>query len=198
LGAISAATISNDEEELPPSYRASPRDYDKSGYDKGHQAPAEDFAWDADELSDSFSMANMAPQLPGLNRAEWEHLEETVRSWALVRGELLIFVGPVLPAKPETIPRRCAIRFLEGRHRFQSKGGAGLHYATAGYQKARPATLASIDRCCRARGRDKAAAAGWHKPRIDTEALASEHHRLARRAQESLRLRGGRRSELPR
>jgi DNA/RNA endonuclease G (NUC1) len=28
-------------------------------------------------------MANMAPQLPGLHRAEWEHLEETVRAWAL-------------------------------------------------------------------------------------------------------------------
>jgi endonuclease G len=78
-------------------------DYERSGCDRGHQAPAEDFAWDAGEMSDSFSMANMAPQLPGLNRDEWEHLEETVRAWALARGELVIYTGPVLLARPKTI-----------------------------------------------------------------------------------------------
>jgi len=66
-------------------HRASLSDYDHSGYDKDHMAPAVDFALDAAEKSDSFSMANMAPQLPGLNRAEWEHLEETVRAWAFAR-----------------------------------------------------------------------------------------------------------------
>ena len=88
---------------LPAADRAEPADYERSGYDRGHQAPAEDFAWDPGEMSDSFSMANMAPQLPGLNRAEWEHLEETVRAWALARGELVIYTGPILPAKPATI-----------------------------------------------------------------------------------------------
>lgn len=88
---------------LPVADRAHPEDYARSGFDRGHQAPAADFAWSPQEMIDSFSMANMAPQLPGLNRAEWEHLEETVRAWVLARGELVIYTGPVLPAKPETI-----------------------------------------------------------------------------------------------
>ena len=80
-----------------------PQDYLDSGYDKGHQAPAEDFAWSATEMSDSFSMANMAPQLPQLNRRGWEYLEEAVRSWALTRGKLEIYVGPVLAQSRRSI-----------------------------------------------------------------------------------------------
>ena len=56
-----------------PKGSATPSDYDNSGYDKGHQAPAEDFAWNKDTEYDSFSMANMAPQKPGLNRQEKYH-----------------------------------------------------------------------------------------------------------------------------
>lgn len=86
-----------------PDGSAAPADYAQSGFDKGHQAPAEDFAWDAGAMSDSFSMANMAPQVPGLNRQEWERLEETVRSWALDRGPLSIYVGPYLGKSKTTI-----------------------------------------------------------------------------------------------
>ncbi len=79
-----------------PGGSAASSDYAKAGFDKGHQAPAEDFAWSAVELSDSFSFANMAPQKPGLNRQQWERLEETVRAWALQYKSLSVYVGPVL------------------------------------------------------------------------------------------------------
>lgn len=84
------------DEGLSPDHRAAPADYSKSGYDRGHMADAADFSWSEGEESDSFSMANMTPQLPGLNRAEWEKLEETVRAWAWGRGALAVFVGPIL------------------------------------------------------------------------------------------------------
>ncbi|MTK63031.1 MAG: DNA/RNA non-specific endonuclease [Methanobacterium sp.] len=90
-------------DEFLTGRRAVPADYAKSGYDKGHQAPAEDFAFDAALLSDSFSMANMAPQLPGLNRAGWERLEETVRVWAWSRGAVVVLVGPFIGPNPPTI-----------------------------------------------------------------------------------------------
>ncbi len=91
------------DESLPFGKRATPADYKRSGYDQGHQAPAQDFAWNINLMKDSFSMANMAPQLPGLNRQEWERLEETVRAWAVDRQELIVYVGPILLNTNRTI-----------------------------------------------------------------------------------------------
>jgi endonuclease G, mitochondrial len=103
LGCLDRTNNFHADADLPADHRAKPGDYQLSGYDQGHQAPAQDFAWDMGEMRDSFSMANMAPQLPGLNRKEWERLEETVRAWALERDELIVYVGPVLPMNPHTI-----------------------------------------------------------------------------------------------
>ena len=91
------------DEALDSSHRARPADYQGSGYDQGHLAPAADFSWDQGELYESCSMANITPQLPGLNRKEWERLEETVRSWAYDRGKLIIFVGPVVREGEDSI-----------------------------------------------------------------------------------------------
>lgn len=96
LGCLERGNNFHPDEGLPAGHRARPVDYAKSGYDIGHQAPAQDFAWDAGEMSDSFSLANMAPQLPGLNRQGWERLEEAVRAWAWSRGDLQVYVGPVI------------------------------------------------------------------------------------------------------
>lgn len=82
---------------------ATPAEYDGSGYDLGHMSPAQDNAWNDDVSHDSFSMVNVAPQLPGLNREEWERLEEDVRAWAWDRGDLLVYVGTVLSERPHKI-----------------------------------------------------------------------------------------------
>jgi endonuclease G len=82
---------------------AKPAEYDASGYDLGHMSPAQDNAGTEASSHDSFSMVNIAPQLPGLNRMQWERLEESVRSWALERGDLLIYVGPVISDKPKML-----------------------------------------------------------------------------------------------
>ena len=63
-------------------------DYKNSGYDLGHMAPNQDFAWSKAEQRESFSFVNVAPQLPGLNRQGWERGEEFVRAWANERGDL--------------------------------------------------------------------------------------------------------------
>jgi endonuclease G, mitochondrial len=77
--------------------------YSGTGYDLGHMDPAQDNAWNDAVSKDSFSMANVSPQLPGLNRQEWERLEEDVRAWALQRGKLLVYVGPEIAAKDKKI-----------------------------------------------------------------------------------------------
>ena len=56
-----------------------PADYTNSGYDRGHMVPAAN-ADDPNELSDTFFMTNMTPQLPSVNRVAWKNLEERVRS----------------------------------------------------------------------------------------------------------------------
>ena len=103
LGCVKRTDNFHADENLPDGHRATPADYTKSGFDQGHQAPAQDFGWNLDRMKDSFSMANMAPQLPGLNRAQWERIEETVRAWATDRGELIVYVGPILANTSHTI-----------------------------------------------------------------------------------------------
>lgn len=88
---------------VPPQDQAKPSDYRGSGYDLGHMAPNEDFAWDKGEQRDTFSMINVEPQLPGLNRQGWERLEEDVRAWALSRGDLEVYVGPIFETAKGTI-----------------------------------------------------------------------------------------------
>lgn len=75
---------------------ASNADYDKSGYDKGHLAPAADMSWDERAMNESFLLSNMSPQRKGFNRDAWKKLEEQIRIWATKEETLYIVVGPVL------------------------------------------------------------------------------------------------------
>lgn len=74
---------------------ALPSDYTRSGYDRGHLAPAADFRFDRQTMLESFSMANMSPQLPAFNRGMWKRLEEHVRALAVQRGSLVVVTGPI-------------------------------------------------------------------------------------------------------
>ena len=56
-----------------------PADYTNTGYDRGHMVPAAN-ADDKQEMSDTFLMTNMTPQLPSVNRVAWKNLEERIRS----------------------------------------------------------------------------------------------------------------------
>ena len=70
-------------------------DYKRSGFDRGHLAPAADMAFSKQAMSESFFMSNMSPQRPGFNRGVWKNLEAQVRTWA--REEVIIITtGAVL------------------------------------------------------------------------------------------------------
>ena len=58
-------------------------DYTRSGYDKGHMAPAADMKWSPEAMKESFYFSNMCPQHPQLNRRGWKNLEEKIRNWAI-------------------------------------------------------------------------------------------------------------------
>ena len=75
---------------------ASLADYQGSGFDRGHLAPAGDMQWDPTAMSESFLMSNMSPQLPGFNRGIWKKLESEIRNWALEKDSIYVITGPVL------------------------------------------------------------------------------------------------------
>ena len=80
-----------------PTGSATNADYRKSGYDRGHLAPAADMAFSVQTMADSFFFSNMSPQVPAFNRGIWKRLEEQVRKFALQEGEIMVVTGPVLP-----------------------------------------------------------------------------------------------------
>lgn len=82
---------------------ASEKDYQGSGYDRGHLAPASDMGWSAATMAESFYYSNMSPQTPSFNRGIWKKLEELVRTWAIENGTLYIVTGPVLTKGLQTI-----------------------------------------------------------------------------------------------
>lgn len=82
---------------------ASLADYKGSGYDRGHLAPAADFTWNKEALSETFYMSNMSPQDPGFNRGIWKKLEEKVRGWARSNHQVHIITGPMIKSMSKKI-----------------------------------------------------------------------------------------------
>ena len=78
-------------------------DYTRSGYDKGHMAPAADMKWSPEAMKESFYFSNMCPQHPQLNRRGWKNLEDKIRNWAIADSAIIIICGPIIEKQPKTI-----------------------------------------------------------------------------------------------
>ncbi len=88
---------------LPESERASLDDYKYSGYSRGHMAPAGDMRT-PEGMAQSFSLANMVPQLAEHNGGPWARIEEDTRKYVMrAKGDVFVFTGPVYSAAPQTI-----------------------------------------------------------------------------------------------
>ncbi|HSE80025.1 MAG TPA: DNA/RNA non-specific endonuclease [Alphaproteobacteria bacterium] len=90
--------------DLMAEDRAELRDYRKSGFDRGHMAPAASMKFDVEAMRQSFYLSNMAPQVGrGLNQHIWADLEALVREWTCDRGRLIVVTGPIYDGPPRTI-----------------------------------------------------------------------------------------------
>jgi endonuclease G len=81
-----------------PAAASRNNDYAGARYQRGHQAPAEDFRSNQIATDNSFQMSNMAPQIgPGFNGSQWKLLEEDVRAWVVCGGrtDLIVITGPI-------------------------------------------------------------------------------------------------------
>ena len=82
------------ETALPDDERSEIGDYVRSGFDRGHMAPSGDMP-DAAEDHESFSLANVVPQSPRLNRGSWAAMESYVRRLTASLGETYVVTGPL-------------------------------------------------------------------------------------------------------
>ncbi len=78
------------------------RDYEGSGFDRGHLAPAANMP-DEQSQYESFSLANVVPQVPANNRGVWARLEKKVRGLARMEERLYVISGPVFSREPKRV-----------------------------------------------------------------------------------------------
>lgn len=78
-------------------------DYARSGYDKGHMAPAADMKWSPAAMKESFYFSNVCPQHPELNRRKWKDLEEKIRDWGRTDSAVIVVCGPIVQKHSATI-----------------------------------------------------------------------------------------------
>lgn len=80
--------------------QAEHKDYTKSGYCRGHMAPAGDMKWSEQAMNESFYTTNICPQLVELNNGKWKSLEEHTRRLAK-ESTVYICCGPIVSTHPQ-------------------------------------------------------------------------------------------------
>lgn len=97
-----------EEARLPQAERATLDDYrarlpDGSRMDRGHVVPAGDMA-QIQAFAQSFSLANMVPQVPAANQGPWNRIEQDTRRYVQrARGDVYVITGPVFGPQPERL-----------------------------------------------------------------------------------------------
>jgi len=105
--------------------------YSRSGYDRGHVAPAADFKWSEKAMQESFYTSNVCPQVNELNSGLWHDLEKACRRWAKYYGSVDIVSGPVFQGENTRVIGRngCLIRVPDAFFKVVLKCFKGRWYA---------------------------------------------------------------------
>jgi endonuclease G len=90
-----------EDEAIPRKFRATLKDYARSGYDRGHQVPAADCKFSQHAMDETFALSNICPQVgEGFNRDYWAHFEDFCRRLTGKFKSVRIITGPLyLPRK---------------------------------------------------------------------------------------------------
>ncbi|CAR23921.1 ribonuclease [Lachancea thermotolerans CBS 6340] len=89
-----------EDESIPDRFRAKLRDYFRSGYDRGHMAPAANAKFNQRAMDETFMLTNIAPQVgEGFNRDYWAHFEYFCRQLTQKYGSVRILTGPLFLPK---------------------------------------------------------------------------------------------------
>lgn len=85
------------------------KDYSKTGWHRGHMAPAADMTWSEQAMAESFYFSNICPQNGSLNTGIWKTLENLVRELAMEKGNIYIVCGPIVSKQSQTIGKNKVI-----------------------------------------------------------------------------------------
>jgi endonuclease G len=119
---------------LPSSERAELEDYRRSGYSRGHMAPAGDMPTPT-AMAQSFSLANMVPQDAQHNGGAWAKIEQDTRHYIRrARGDVFVITGPVFT---EDAPAIGANRVRVPTHLYKLVYDASTQRAWAHWQQNR-------------------------------------------------------------
>ena len=102
-------------------YSAQPKDYTRTGYDRGHMAASSDSS-EQSTVSESFLMTNIVPQNHSMNIGKWKSLEDYSKKLAYKYKEVKIITYAKVGDcdKPFTIKNEVAIPDLMGKYLFNS------------------------------------------------------------------------------
>lgn len=89
-------SVFREDESIPLKFRAYLRDFFRSGYDRGHLAPAADAKFNQQAMNETFLLSNMSPQIgDGFNRDYWAHFEDFARRLTAKYKDVRIMTGPL-------------------------------------------------------------------------------------------------------
>jgi len=89
----------HEDSSLAPEVRSTLDDYKKTGFDRGHMAPAADFSYSGQAMSESFLLSNMIPQFHNPNAGIWSEAEAFAREKAMV-DDVRVISGPLFETQP--------------------------------------------------------------------------------------------------
>ena len=103
--------VSRCDEFLPDPLASRPTattfSYSRTGYDRGHMAPAADFRYDQTAQDETFFLSNICLQEHNLNEKTWFELEKRCRFWCknFYKTPLLLAAGPFFDEDPARVGR---------------------------------------------------------------------------------------------
>ena len=102
--------------EIEKIFRASLQDYRKSGYNRGHMAPAANHKASAKTLGDTFYLSNITPQLPRFNWGHWAGLEKHVRDLTRKYHTVEVITGPLFLPQEDRKGKRWVVYQVIGKN----------------------------------------------------------------------------------
>jgi len=98
-------------------FRATKKDYHRSGFDRGHLAAAANHKANPRWMEETFMMSNICPQHPTLNQITWNNLERYTRSLVNHYEDVYVCSGPLyLPHRRLDGKLQVSYEVLEPNH----------------------------------------------------------------------------------